>query len=92
MLRHRARKDYSNPNECLPREPQNRGIFPDTDSIIRNNRDVPTVRLWVAYMLEKFRSQCLFGWRMVDFLRKSGVCVSIIESGLKSEENTLSKQ
>ena len=30
--------------ECLPRELQNRGIFPDIDSIIRN-KDVPTVRL-----------------------------------------------
>ncbi|PKC58682.1 hypothetical protein RhiirA1_470598 [Rhizophagus irregularis] len=50
--------------ECLPRELQNRGIFPDIDSIIRN-KDVPTVRLWVAYMLEKFRSRRLFGWRMV---------------------------
>ncbi|CAB4388739.1 unnamed protein product [Rhizophagus irregularis] len=49
--------------ECLPRELQNRGIFPDIDSIIRN-KDVPTIRLWVAYMLEKFRSQRLFSWRM----------------------------
>ncbi|PKC55863.1 hypothetical protein RhiirA1_474890 [Rhizophagus irregularis] len=46
--------------ECLPRELQNRGIFPDIDSIIRN-KDVPTIRLWVAFMLEKFRSQRLFG-------------------------------
>ena len=30
--------------ECLPRELQNRGIFPDVDSIIRN-KDIPTVRL-----------------------------------------------
>ena len=30
--------------ECLLRELQNRGIFPDIDSIIRN-KDVPTVRL-----------------------------------------------
>ncbi|CAI2190171.1 4456_t:CDS:1, partial [Funneliformis geosporum] len=30
--------------ECLPRELQNRGIFPDIDSIIRN-KDVPSVRL-----------------------------------------------
>src|SRR2546430_8832223 len=73
-----------------PRELQNRGIFPDVDSIIRN-KDLPTVRLWVAYMLEKFRSQRLFGWRMVDFLRKAGMEVSIIESGPKSEENTLSQ-
>ncbi|RGB25894.1 hypothetical protein C1646_771127 [Rhizophagus diaphanus] len=46
--------------ECLPQELQNRGIFPDIDSIIRN-KDVPTIRLWVAFMLEKFRSQRLFG-------------------------------
>jgi len=52
--------------ECLPRELQNRGIFPDIDSIIQN-KDVPTVHLWTAYMLERFRSQHLFGWRMVDF-------------------------
>ncbi|RGB24047.1 hypothetical protein C1646_773621 [Rhizophagus diaphanus] len=39
--------------ECLPKELQNRGIFPDIDSIIRN-KDVPTIRLWVTYMLEKF--------------------------------------
>uniref|UniRef100_U9TF59 Uncharacterized protein n=1 Tax=Rhizophagus irregularis (strain DAOM 181602 / DAOM 197198 / MUCL 43194) TaxID=747089 RepID=U9TF59_RHIID len=45
--------------ECLPRELQNRGIFPDIDSIIQN-KDVPTIRLWVAFMLEKFRSQRLF--------------------------------
>ncbi|CAB4392821.1 unnamed protein product [Rhizophagus irregularis] len=76
--------------ECLPRELQNRGIFPDIDSIIRN-KDVPTIRLWVAYMLEKFRSRRLFGWRMVDFLQKAGMEVSIIESGPKSEENTLSQ-
>ena len=42
-------------------------------------------------MLEKFRSQRLFGWRMVDFLRKAGIEVSIIESDPKSEENTLSQ-
>jgi hypothetical protein len=46
--------------ECLPRELQNRGIFPDADSIIRN-KDIPTIRLWVAFMLEKFRSRRLFG-------------------------------
>ncbi|RHZ87063.1 hypothetical protein Glove_40g139 [Diversispora epigaea] len=39
--------------ECLPQELQNRGIFPDIESIIRN-KDIPTIRLWVAYMLEKF--------------------------------------
>ncbi|GES96831.1 hypothetical protein GLOIN_2v1778877 [Rhizophagus clarus] len=76
--------------ECLPRELQNRGIFPDIDSIIRN-KNVPTVRLWVAYMLEKFCSQRLFGWRMVDFLREAGMIISIIESGPKSNENTLSQ-
>jgi hypothetical protein len=76
--------------ECLPRELQNRGIFPDVDSIIQN-KDVPTVRLWVAYMLEKFRSRRLFGWRMVDFLQKAGMVVLIIESGPKSEKNTLSQ-
>ena len=76
--------------ECLPRELQNRGIFPDIDSIIRN-KDVPTIRLWVAYMLEKFHSRRLFGWRMVDFLREAGMIISIIESDLKSNENTLSQ-
>src|SRR3990170_1224327 len=40
-------------------------------------------------MLEKFRSRHLFSWRMVDFLRKAGMEVSIIESGSKSEENIL---
>src|SRR5271154_6623324 len=58
--------------ECLPRELQNRGIFPDIDSIIRN-KDVPSIRLWIAFMLEKFRSRRLFGWRMVDFLREAGL-------------------
>src|SRR5436190_2288550 len=72
-----------------PRELQNRGIFPDIDSIIRN-KDVPTVRLWVAYMLEKFCSKRLFGWRMVDFLREAGMIISIIESTPKSEENVVS--
>ena len=76
--------------ECLPRELQNRGIFSDIDSIIRN-KDVLTVRLWVAYILEKFRSWRLFGWRMVDFLREAGMIISIIESGPKSNENTLSQ-
>jgi hypothetical protein len=75
--------------ECLPRELQNRGIFPDIDSIIRN-KDVPTIRLWVAYMLEKFRSRRLFGWRMVDFLREAGMIISIIEPTPKSEENVVS--
>jgi hypothetical protein len=76
--------------ECLLRELQNRGIFPDIDSIIRN-KDVPTIRLWVVYMLEKFRSRCLFGWRIVDFLREAGMIISIIKSGSKSNENTLSQ-
>ncbi|GBC33045.1 hypothetical protein GLOIN_2v1766623 [Rhizophagus irregularis DAOM 181602=DAOM 197198] len=76
--------------ECLSREFQNRGIFPDIDSIIRN-KDVPTIRLWVAYMLEKFRSWCLFGWRMVDFLREAGMIIFIIESDPKSNENSLSQ-
>src|ERR1043165_4718491 len=74
--------------ECLPREFQNRGIFPDIDSIIQN-KDVPTVRLWVAYMLEKFRFRRLFGWRMVDFLREAGMIISIIEPIPKSEENVV---
>src|SRR6266496_3199331 len=42
--------------ESLPKELQNRGIFPDMESIIQN-KDVPTVRLWVAHTLEKFRSR-----------------------------------
>src|SRR6185312_11693731 len=71
---------------CLPKELQNRGIFPNMETIIRN-KDVPTIRLWVAYMLEKFRSQRLFGWRMVDFLRKAGMVVSVIESAPKPEDN-----
>ncbi|GES85411.1 hypothetical protein GLOIN_2v1777834 [Rhizophagus clarus] len=75
--------------ECLPRELQNRGIFPDIDSIIWN-KDVPTVRLWVAYMLEKFHSRRLFDWRMVDFLREAGMIISIIEPIPKSEENVVS--
>ncbi|CAB4393173.1 unnamed protein product [Rhizophagus irregularis] len=53
--------------ECLTWELQNRGIFSDIDFIIWN-KDVPTVRLWTAYMLERFRSRYLFGWRMVNFL------------------------
>ncbi|CAI2191624.1 1714_t:CDS:2, partial [Funneliformis geosporum] len=66
----------------------NRGIFSDIDSIIRN-KDVSTIRLWVAYMLEKFSSRCLFGWRMVDFLKEVGMIISIIESDPKSNKNTL---
>ncbi|GBC36888.2 hypothetical protein GLOIN_2v1477575 [Rhizophagus irregularis DAOM 181602=DAOM 197198] len=68
---------------------RNRGIFPDIDSIIRN-KDVPTIRLWVAFMLEKFRSQRLFGWKMVDFLRKAGMIISIIEPIPKYDENVTS--
>lgn len=75
--------------ECLPQELQNRGIFPDIESIIRN-RDVPTVRLWVAYMLEKFRSHRLFGWRMVDFLKKAGMIVSVIKATPKPKEDDIS--
>src|ERR1044071_5186106 len=41
-------------------------------------------------MLEKFRSRRLFGWRMVDFLRKAGMIISIIEPIPKSEENIVS--
>ena len=48
--------------ECLPQKLQNRGVFPDVESIIRN-KNIPTIRLWVAYMLEKFRSRRLFGWK-----------------------------
>ncbi|CAI2193161.1 9454_t:CDS:2, partial [Funneliformis geosporum] len=58
------------------------------DSIIRN-KDVPTIRLWVAYMLENFRSRRLFGWRMVDFLRKAGMVVSVIEFVPKPEDTTI---
>ncbi|RGB22736.1 hypothetical protein C1646_677621 [Rhizophagus diaphanus] len=75
--------------ECLSRELQNRGIFPDIDSIIWN-KDVPTIRLWVAYMLEKFRSWHLFGWRMVNFFREAGMLISIIEPTPKSKENVVS--
>ena len=75
--------------ECLPCELQNRGIFPDVDSIIRN-KDIPTVRLWVAYMLENFRSWRLFGWRIIDFLREAGMIISIIEPIPKSDENVIS--
>ncbi|CAI2177047.1 1428_t:CDS:1, partial [Funneliformis geosporum] len=74
--------------ECLPRELQNRGVFPDVDSIIRN-KDVPTIRLWVAYMLENFRFRYLFGWRMVDFLRKAGMVVSVIEFVPKPEDTMI---
>jgi hypothetical protein len=75
--------------ECLPQELQNRGLFPDIDSIIWN-KNVPTIRLWVAYMLEKFRSYRLFGWRMADFLRNAGMVISIIELIPKPKDNTIS--
>ena len=75
--------------ECLPRELQNRGIFSDIDSIIWN-KDIPTIRLWVAFMLEKFCFQRLFGWRMVDFLWKAGIVISIIELIPKLEDTTIS--
>ncbi|CAJ0836503.1 15393_t:CDS:2 [Entrophospora sp. SA101] len=37
--------------ECLPQELQNRGIFPDVESIIRN-KDIPTVRLWAGMLID----------------------------------------
>ncbi|CAG8576087.1 12287_t:CDS:2 [Gigaspora rosea] len=74
---------------CLPKELQNKGVFPNIETIIKN-KDVPTIQLWVAFMLEKFRSQRLFGWRMVDFLKKAGMIVSIMESIPKSENNDAS--
>ncbi|CAI2201448.1 9732_t:CDS:2, partial [Funneliformis geosporum] len=36
------------------RSSNNRGIFPDIDSVIQN-KDVLTIRLWVAFILEKFQ-------------------------------------
>ncbi|PKC58774.1 hypothetical protein RhiirA1_470457 [Rhizophagus irregularis] len=62
--------------ECLLQELQNRGIFLDIVSIIQN-KEVPTIRLWVAYMLEKFQSHHLFGWRMT---------VKVNSSIIKAEE------
>ncbi|CAI2198390.1 18793_t:CDS:2, partial [Funneliformis geosporum] len=44
----------------------------------------------LAYMLEKFRSYHLFGWRMVDFLQKAGMIISIIELIPKPKDNTIS--
>jgi len=41
-------------------------------------------------MLEKFHSQRLFGWRMVDFLREACMIISIIEPIPKSDENVIS--
>lgn len=58
--------------ECLPEELKHQGNYPNIDSII-SQKNVPTIRLWVAYQLEKFRSKRLFAWRMVDFLRKAGM-------------------
>ncbi|CAB5199191.1 unnamed protein product [Rhizophagus irregularis] len=69
--------------ECLLQELQNRGIFLDIVSIIQN-KEVPTIRLWVAYMLEKFQSHHLFGWRMVDFSEMRTVKVN--SSIIKAEE------
>ncbi|CAG8811699.1 12046_t:CDS:2, partial [Gigaspora rosea] len=60
--------------ECLPQELQNRRIFPDIESIIRK-KDISTIRLWVV---------------MVDFLKKAGMVVSIIEVTPKSEEDFVS--
>ncbi|CAI2185292.1 14769_t:CDS:2, partial [Funneliformis geosporum] len=51
--------------ECLLQELQNRGIFPDIDSIIRNKD------------------------RMVNFLQKAGMVVSIIEFISKPEDTTI---
>jgi hypothetical protein len=41
-------------------------------------------------MLERFRSQHLFGWRMVDFLRNAGMVITIIELIPKPKDNTIS--
>ncbi|CAI2185961.1 7474_t:CDS:2 [Funneliformis geosporum] len=61
----------------------------DIDSIIWN-KDVPTIQLWVAFILEKFCFQRLFGWRMIDFLKEAGMIISIIEPILKSDKNVVS--
>ncbi|KAF0457847.1 hypothetical protein F8M41_001095 [Gigaspora margarita] len=42
--------------EISSQELQNRGIFPDIDSIIRN-KNIPTIQLWIAFMLKKFHSR-----------------------------------
>ncbi|KAF0562285.1 superfamily I DNA and RNA helicases: PROVISIONAL [Gigaspora margarita] len=81
-------KEYHAKRECLFQELQNRGIFPNTEFIIRN-KNILTVRLWVAYMLEKFWSHRLFGWRIVDFLKKAGIVVSLIEVAPKSEKGSV---
>src|SRR5256714_11852682 len=41
-------------------------------------------------MLKKFRSQYLFGWRMVNFLREASMIISTIESIPKPNENVIS--
>ncbi|GBB95613.1 hypothetical protein RclHR1_25770003 [Rhizophagus clarus] len=87
LFRMRCIKDYICHIE--QRSSNNRGIFPDVDSIIWN-KDVLSIRLWVAFMLEKFRSRRLFGWRMVDFLRNAGMVISIIELMPKPKDNTIS--
>ncbi|GBB94388.1 hypothetical protein RclHR1_23460001, partial [Rhizophagus clarus] len=51
-----------------------------------------TLKIGVSsFMLEKFHSRRLFGWRIVDFLREAGMIISIIESSPKSNKNTLSQ-
>ncbi|POG70163.1 hypothetical protein GLOIN_2v1776239 [Rhizophagus irregularis DAOM 181602=DAOM 197198] len=61
-----------------------------TSTLKIGNKKVPTIRLWVAYMLEKFRSHRLFGWRMVDFLRNAGMVISFIKLIPKPKDNTIS--
>ncbi|CAG8453153.1 14758_t:CDS:2 [Cetraspora pellucida] len=39
---------------------------------------------------DKFQSCRLFGWRIVDFLKKAGMVISIIEATPKSEEDSVS--
>ncbi|GBC10685.1 hypothetical protein RclHR1_09820004 [Rhizophagus clarus] len=41
--------------ECLPQKLQNRGIFPDVDSIIQN-KDIPTIRLEVGMIISTIES------------------------------------
>ncbi len=41
-------------------------------------------------MLEKFRSRRLFGWRIVDFLQKAGMVISVMELIPKPEDITIS--
>ncbi|CAI2166628.1 17034_t:CDS:2, partial [Funneliformis geosporum] len=40
--------------------------------------------------VRKFQSYHLFGWRMIDFLRKAGICISIVEPISKPEDNMIS--